>query len=191
MRHLTSALTILAISVAATTQALAGTYAVDPSHTNASFEANHYGTSTNRGRFGKVEGTVQFDRQAKTGAVNVSIDVAGLSTGTAALDKHLLSADFFNAAANPVAKFSGDKLSFNGDKVTEVSGVLTLLGKTNPVTLKANQFNCYTNTMLKREVCGGDFEATIDRTQWGMDYGVNYGITKSIRIVIQVEAVAQ
>jgi polyisoprenoid-binding protein YceI len=40
-------------------------------------------------------------------------------------------------------------------------------------------------------VCGGDFEATIDRTQWGMDYGVNYGITKSIRIVIQVEAIAQ
>ena len=190
MRHLTSALTILAISVAATTQALAGTYAVDPSHTNASFEANHYGTSTNRGRFGKVEGTVQFDRQAKTGAVNVSIDVAGLSTGTAALDKHLLSADFFNAAANPVAKFSGDKLSFNGDKVTEVAGALTMMGKSNPVTLKASNFNCYQSPMLKREVCGGDFETTIQRGEFGMSYGLPF-IPNDIKLVIQVEAVKQ
>ncbi|MDP2366973.1 MAG: YceI family protein [Rhodoferax sp.] len=177
--------------MAAINPATAGTYAVDPSHTNATFEANHYGTSTNRGRFGKVEGTVQFDRQARTGAVNVSIDMLGLSTGTAAFDKHLQSPDFFNVALHPSVKFSGDKLSFNGDKVAEVSGVLTMLGKTHPVTLKAIQFNCYTNPMLKREVCGGDFEATIDRTQWGMDYGVNYGITKSVRIVIQVEAIAQ
>lgn len=191
MRFLTSALPTLAISMAAMAPAMAGTYAVDPAHTNATFEASHYGTSTNRGRFGKVEGSVQFDRQARTGSVNVNIDVAGLTTGTAAFDKHLQGSDFFNVAAHPVAKFSGDKLSFNGDKLAEVTGVLTMLGKTNPVTLKANQFNCYTNPMLKREVCGGDFETTIDRTQWGMDYGVSYGITKSVRIVIQVEAIAQ
>lgn len=191
MRFFTPTLITLAISMAAINPATAGTYAVDPAHTNAMFEASHYGTSTNRGRFGKVEGTVQFDRQARTGAVNVSIDMLGLSTGTAAFDKHLQSPDFFNVAVHPSVKFSGDKLGFNGDKVAEISGVLTMLGKTHPVTLKASQFNCYTNPMLKREVCGGDFEATIDRTQWGMDYGVNYGITKSVRIVIQIEAIAQ
>jgi polyisoprenoid-binding protein YceI len=191
MRFLTPTLITLSISMTAISPAMAGNYAVDPTHTNAMFEANHYGTSTNRGRFGKVEGSVQFDRQAKTGAVNVSIDVAGLSTGTAALDKHLQSADFFNVAAHPVVKFTGDKLSFNADKVTEVAGMLTMLGQTMPVTLKANQFNCYTNPMLKREVCGGDFEATIDRTLWGMDYGVKFGMSKSVRIVIQVEAIAQ
>ena len=191
MQRFAPALITLAVSMAVVNPATAGTYAIDPSHTNAMFEANHYGTSTNRGRFGKAEGSVQFDRQAKTGSVEVSIDVAGLNTGTAALDKHLQSADFFNVASHPVVKFSGDKLSFTGDKVIEVAGMLTLLGQTKPVTLKANQFNCYTNTMLKREVCGGDFEATIDRTQWGMDYGVKYGMSKSVRIVIQVEAIAQ
>jgi len=68
--------------------------------------------------------------------------------------------------------------------------MLTLRGKTNPVTLTANNFNCYDNPMLKREVCGGDFEATIQRTQWGVNYGVP-GIPDSVRVVIQIEAVKQ
>ena len=77
------------------------------------------------------------------------------------------------------------------DKVSAVEGQLTMLGKTQPLTLKANQFNCYQSPMLKREVCGGDFEATIDRTQWGMNYGVDWGFAKNVRLVVQVEAVKQ
>jgi polyisoprenoid-binding protein YceI len=84
-----------------------------------------------------------------------------------------------------------DKFTFNGDKVAEVSGNLTLLGKTQSVTLKANQFACYQSPMLKREVCGGDFETTIDRTAFGMNYGVEWGFPKNVRLVIQVEAVKQ
>ncbi|GAB1385743.1 hypothetical protein MASR1M59_08910 [Melaminivora sp.] len=45
--------------------------------------------------------------------------------------------------------------------------------------------------MLKREVCGGDFEATIDRTAFGVDYGVQYDFPKNVRIVAQIEAVKQ
>ena len=45
--------------------------------------------------------------------------------------------------------------------------------------------------MIKREVCGGDFEATIDRTVFGMNYGVAWGFPKDVRLVIQVEAVKQ
>ena len=66
----------------------------------------------------------------------------------------------FDAAKFPNHQVRGDKFNFNGDKVTEVTGTLTLLGKTQPVTLKATNFNCYDSPMLKREVCGGDFEAT-------------------------------
>ena len=43
--------------------------------------------------------------------------------------------------------------------------------------------------MLKREVCGGDFEGTLDRTAFGMDYGVQYGFDKNVRLIVQVEAV--
>ena len=188
--------TLLAIAAASTlavsaAQAAPGTYAIDPTHTFVTFEVSHFGTSTNRGRFDKKEGTVQFDRQAKTGKVDITIDAASVNTGTAAFDKHLQSADFFNSAQHPSVRFVSDKFIFNGDKVTEVQGQLTLLGKTGPATLKASQFNCYENPMLKREVCGGDFETTIDRTQWGMNYGVDRGAPKNVRLVIQVEAIKQ
>jgi len=184
---------IAAATLAATgaAQAQSATYAIDPTHTYATFEISHFGTSTNRGRWDKKEGTVQLDRAAKTGKVELTIDVASINTGAAAFDKHLRGADFFDVEKHPTAKFVGDKFSFNGDKVSEVAGSLTLLGKTLPVTLKATNFNCFNHPMLKREVCGGDFETTIDRTAYGMNYGIQYGFPKDVRVVIQVEAVKQ
>ncbi len=183
-------LTVLAALLTAGA-ASAADYAIDPTHTFATFEIGHFGASVNRARFDKKEGTVQFDRAAKTGKVDISLDIASVNSGTAAFDKHLQSADIFNAAQFPKARFVSDKFVFNGDKVTEVQGQLTLLGKTQPVSFKANQFNCYESPMLKREVCGGDFEATIDRTAFGVNYGVDWGFPKNVRIVLQVEAVKQ
>ncbi|OJX28807.1 MAG: polyisoprenoid-binding protein [Burkholderiales bacterium 68-12] len=166
-------------------------YAIDPTHTFVTFEINHFGAAVNRGRFDKKEGSVQFDRAGKTGKVEISFDATSINTGTPSFDKHLQSADLFNAAQHPKISFVSDKFVFNGDKVTEVTGQLTLLGKTAPVTFKANQFNCYQSPMLKREVCGGDFEATIDRTQWGMNYGIDWGFAKNVRLIAQIEAVKQ
>lgn len=172
-------------------QAEVANYAIDPTHTFAAFEIGHFGTSTNRGRFDRKEGSVQLDRAAKTGKVEITLDISSINTGTEAFNKHLQSADLLDAAKYPQAKFVGTKFHFEGDKVTSVDGTLTLLGKTNPVTLKANQFNCYQSPMIKREVCGGDFETTIDRTQFGVNYGIDWGFPKAVRIVVQVEAVRQ
>jgi polyisoprenoid-binding protein YceI len=169
----------------------AADYAMDPTHTFVTFEIGHFGTTTNRGRFDKKEGTVQFDRAAKTGKVSITIDATSVNTGTAAFNQHLQSADLFDAAKYPTIKFTSDKFVFSGDKVSEIVGSLTLLGKTQPVTLKANQFNCYENPMIKRETCGGDFETTIDHTAFGMAYGVDWGFPKNVRLVVQVEAVKQ
>ncbi len=66
-----------------------------------------------------------------------------------------------------------------------------MLGKTHPVTLEAERFNCYQNPMLKREVCGGDFETTIKRSLWGVSYGIEYGFADEVEMQIQVEAVRQ
>ncbi|AKJ31655.1 hypothetical protein AAW51_4964 [Caldimonas brevitalea] len=172
-------------------QAQSATYAIDPTHTFVTFEVTHFGTSTNRGRFDKKEGTVQFDRAGKTGKVELTLDTASINTGVAPFNKHLQGKDFFNSEEHPTAKFVGDKFTFDGDKVASVSGTLTLLGKTQPVTLKANRFNCYQNPMLKREVCGGDFETTIQRSQWGMNWGLNMGQPDDVRLLVQVEAVKQ
>ena len=188
-----TALTLLAATAALSTAGLAqaADYAIDPTHTFATFEIGHFGTSTNRGRFDKKAGTVSFDRAAKTGKVDISYETASVTTGTAAFDKHLRSGEVFNAEQFPTARFVSDKFVFSGDKVTEVQGQFTLLGKTQPLTLKAMQFNCYDSPMLKREVCGGDFEAVIDRTAHGMDYGVQWGFPKNVRLLVQVEAVKQ
>jgi polyisoprenoid-binding protein YceI len=191
MRSILTPLALAATLLAGAAQVQAATYAIDPSHTYVTFEISHFGTSTNRGRFDKKEGTVELDRAGKSGKVDIVIDTTSINTGFAAFNKHLQSADLFNAEKFPTMKFVADKFSFTGDKVTEVTGALTLLGKTNPLTLKATNFNCYDSPMLKREVCGGDFEATLDRTAYGMNYGIDWGFPKSVRLVVQVEAVKQ
>ncbi len=187
---------ILALAAAASlasfgpVHAQTATYTVDPTHTFVTWEALHFGTSTNRGRFDKKEGKIEIDRKAKTGKVDISIDMASISTGVAPFDGHLKSKDFFDVANHPTARFQASGLSFDGDKVTAVKGTLTLLGKTQPVELKASRFNCYDNPMLKREVCGGDFETTIQRSLFGSTYGLP-GIPDNVRLLVQVEAVKQ
>ncbi|MGL4232846.1 MAG: YceI family protein [Casimicrobium sp.] len=167
-----------------------GTYKVEPTHTFVTWEAKHFGTSTSRGRFDKKDGTIEIDAPAKKGSAEITIDMKSMNTGVAPFDKHLTGKDFFNADEFPTATFKGSDFKFDGDRVTEVGGTLTMLGKTNPVTLKATGFGCYMSPFLKRQVCGGDFETTIQRTQWGMGYGVP-GIPDNIRLTIQIEAIKQ
>ncbi len=189
-----SSITLAAAALLATAAALpaqAATYQIEPSHTYATFEITHFGTSTNRGRFNKQSGSVELDRAAHTAKVDVTVDVTSLDTGTDAFTKHIKSAEILDANQFPTARFVGDKAVFNGDKLAEVSGQLTLHGKTQPVTLKAENFNCYNSPMLKREVCGGDFTAALTRSQFGVTYGLDWGFPDAMRLVIQVEAVKQ
>ncbi|MCY7314053.1 MAG: YceI family protein [Rubrivivax sp.] len=191
--YLAAAAGLLALVGTAQAQSGAsGTYAIDPTHTFVSFEVSHFGTSTNRGRWDKKEGTVQFDRAAKTGRVEITIDMGSINTGVAPFDNHLKSKDFFNATEHPTARFVGEKFVFAGEKVTAVEGTLTLLGKSQPVVLKANNFNCYMSPMVKREVCGGDFEATIQPTQWDMAAKYIPAVMPDrVRLIVQAEAIKQ
>ena len=186
------ALLLSALLLAATTQA--AEYAIDPTHTSVTFEAAHFGTSTSRGRFERISGNVQFDRAAKTGRVEIAIATASVSTGVPALDGRLRGPDFLDAEAHPMATFVAERLVFDdatpAPKVVEVPGALTLLGKTLPLTLRATGFNCYPNLLLLREVCGGDFEATMERSRWGMDKALEVTPDK-IRLLVQVEAIRQ
>ena len=166
------------------------TYRIDPNHTFAYFELKHFGTSTNRGRFDRKEGTVVVDRAAKTGKADITLEVDSLNTGVAAFTGAIKSKNFLNAAEFPTARFVGEQFTFDGDKVAAIDGTLTLLGKTNPVKLTSTSFNCYENAQLKREVCGGDFEATIQRSQWGLTGG-QAAVGDTVRLLVQVEAIRQ
>jgi polyisoprenoid-binding protein YceI len=186
--RLAVAVTLLAAVSLAQAESVA--YAVEPMHTYVTFEVRHLGTSTNRGRFDKKEGSITLDRAAKTGHADITIDTASISSGLPMFDGHLRGDNFLRVKDFPTARFVGEKFSFDGDKVSAVSGTLTLLGKTQPITLNATNFNCYDSPMLKREVCGGDFEATLQRSALGMNYGLP-GIPDSVKLVIQIEAVRQ
>ncbi|MFM7295446.1 MAG: YceI family protein [Burkholderiales bacterium] len=181
--------TALVFSMASpSAQAQSATYMVEPTHTFVTWEAKHFGTSTSRGRFDKKSGSITIDRKAKTGKAEITIDMKSMNTGVAPFDKHLTGDDFFAAEKFPEAKFVGTGFKFDGDKVVEVAGTLTMRGKTNPVTLKGTAFNCYMSPFVKREVCGGDFETTITRSQYDMSYGLP-GIPDAIRLLIQIEAI--
>jgi len=191
MKHIALSVTAAALlAFGGTAAANPAPYSIDPTHTFVTFEALHFGTSTTRGRFAKKEGTIEFDRAGKTGKVDITIDMASINTGVAPFDSHLKSKDFFDVANHPTARFVASGLSFDGNNVSQVTGTLTMLGKTAPVVLKATRFNCYQNPIVKREACGGDFEATLQRSLWGSTYGLP-GIPDNVRLMVQVEAFKQ
>ena len=166
------------------------TYVIDPTHTFVTWEAKHFGTSTSRGRFDRKEGTITIDTIAKTGKVEIRIEVKSMSTGTGLFDQVLQGKTFFNSDEFPTATFKGDQFKFDGDKVTEIAGTLTLNGKTNPVTLKASNYNCYFSPVFRKQVCGGDFDAFIKRSDFGMNYLIPF-VSDATRLVIQIEAIKQ
>ena len=170
----------------------ADTYQLDPNHTYPSFEADHFGgVSTWRGKFNKSSGTVVLDRAAKTGTVEVNIDIASVNTGNAKLDEHLQKAEFFDVAKYPTAVYKGTSIRFDGDKPAEVIGTLTMHGVTKPLNLKIEHFKCFMNPMMKKEVCGVEATATFDRGDFGMYYGKSYGFSLKTVLHIQAEGVKQ
>jgi polyisoprenoid-binding protein YceI len=167
----------------------AAKYTVEPTHTYVNWEAKHFGVSTSRGRFDKKDGVITIDKATNTGKAEISIETGSINTGLAPFDGHLKSKDFFNSEVHPKATFKAD-FKLEGDKPASVPGQLTLLGMTKPVTLKTTGFGCYSHPVFKKQVCGGDFEANIKRSEWGMSYGLP-GIPDDVRIVVQIEAVAE
>ena len=76
---------------------------------------------------------------------------------------------------------------FDGDAVREVRGELTLRGTSRPLALRALRFRCYLNPLFRREVCGGDFEAELRRSEFGLDFALPV-VGDRVRLLIQVEA---
>ncbi len=182
-------LLVLPAGASAVVRAGPVTYKLDPTHTWTTWEVRHFGTSTYRGRFDRKQGTVTIDRAAKTGKVELTIDLTSVNTGVDPLNHHLQEPDFFDVEKYPTATFVGEDFRFDGDDVSQVRGQLTLKGKTRPVTLKASGFNCYQNPLLKREVCGGDFSTTIDRSDWVISYGGPFPVGNEVRLAIELHGI--
>lgn len=186
---------VLAIMIFGIVNSHAATYSIDPTHANVRFAIDHFNTSTNTGGFYNLTGEIEYDAKAKIGKIALMIPINTLSTGNKAFDITLKSADFFDVKKYPTAYFQSTKWHFSDSreplKITTVEGMLTLHGKTNPVTLTATKFNCYLSPILKKSVCGGDFTTTIDRTKWGISKYTLLGMTEKVELNIQIEAAKQ
>ncbi len=184
---------IVALLAAVSASAFAAdTYAIDPSHTYPSFEADHFGgLSTWRGKFNKTAGTIVLDRAAKTGSLDITIDATSLDFGYDKLNTHAKGPDMFDVEQYPTAVFKSNAVTFHGKDPVAVAGELTLHGVTKPVTLAINKFKCIMHPMLKREVCGADASANFNRSDFGIGYGVQMGFSPVVKLAIQVEAVKQ
>ena len=185
------------IAAIATVTATAGafaadTYVIEPNHTFPSFEADHMGgLSVWRGKFTNTSGSITLDRKAKTGTVDITIDAGTIDFGHAKMNEHAKSADMFDVAKFPTATYKSKSITFKGDTPVSVDGELTLHGVTRPVKLTINQFKCIQHPMFKREACGADATASFNRSDFGIDYGVQMGFNPTVKLAIQVEALKQ
>ncbi len=166
------------------------TFNLDPSHTYPSFEADHFnGLSKWRGKIEKSSGKVVLDREAKTGTIDVTMDMSTINFGMKKMNQHATSPEMFDAEKYPTAIYKGKFSKFDGDRPTEVEGTLTMHGVTKPVNLTINEFKCIMHPMLKRENCGADVSATINRADFGVDYGKSFGFKQDVKLAIQVEGI--
>ena len=180
--------TLLALANAAAAAPV--TYDIDPKHTHPTFEADHFGgLSVWRGMFTTTSGKIVLDREAGTGTVDITIDPASVFTGREDLDKHLKTNEFFDVEKFPQATYKGKLVKFKDGAPTEVQGELTLHGVTKPVTLTIKSFKCMPHPMNKdKNVCGADAHTTINREDFGVAWGKNFGFDMKVGLAIQVEA---
>ena len=144
-RKLLLTLALAAVAPAVAT-AEATTWNIDPAHSAAQFSVKHLVVSTVRGDFGKMSGVVVLDEAniAKS-SVEASVDVTSINTRQPDRDKHLQSADFFDAEKNPEMKFKSTKVTKKGAGKLSVTGDLTIRETTKPATFDVS----YTPQVIK------------------------------------------
>ncbi len=166
------------------------TYIVDGSHTSPRFSYDHMGFSTQLSRFTKTTGKVVFDKQAKSGAVDIAIDMKSVDSGFSVFNEHLQGADFFDTARFPTATFKSTKVTFVGDKPSTVEGNLTIKGVTRPVTLALSSFQAIPHPMLKKDAIGANASTVVKRSDFNAGkYAPAVG--DEVRIDIAIEAIKE
>lgn len=163
-------------------------YEIDPAHTFPSFEADHMGLSTWRGKFNDSRGEITLDKAAGSGSVKVTVDVASIDFGLEVMNEKARSAELFDAAKYPQATYTGTLVDFRDGAPTKARGELTLHGVTRPVELRIERFKCMPHPLNQRDWCGADASATFRRDEFGIDAGKEYGFDMNATLRIQVEA---
>ena len=189
VKHISAALA-LATLAAGSVLATPVSYTVDSTHTFPRFSYSHFGYSTQISSFGKTTGTVVFDAQAKTGAVDIVIDTTTVNTGFADFNGHIQGEDFLDTAKFPKATFKSTKVVFEGDKPASIEGQLTIKGGTKPVMLTVTSFQATPHPMMKVPAMGANAFVTIKRSEYNAGKYAPY-VGDDVRIDIAIEAMGK
>ena len=181
----------LTAALAAPAMAEPARYELDPEHTTVAFLVDHVGYAATLGQFAEVEGTFTYDEETQElSELSVTVTTASVTTLHEARDAHVRSDDFLGVEAYPQMTFRADGGTPQDEASGTVTGELTLLGETRPLTLevtlnKAGEYPFGHG----RFVLGVSARAAIDRSDFGMTYGVENGLVGDrVEIVIETEA---
>jgi polyisoprenoid-binding protein YceI len=163
------------------------TYNIDSRHTKPSFEINHLGFTTQRGRFNGVSGVITIDEAANTGHARVVIDTSTIDMGLELWNEHLRSPSYFDVKRYPTMTFESSSFGFVNGQLATVDGSLTLLGVSKPIRLQVEQFRCGTNPITKVIMCGANVTAAIRRSEFGMTDSIGV-VGDDVRLMIPIEA---
>jgi polyisoprenoid-binding protein YceI len=186
----TLAMLVLASGLAAS-PVVAETFVIDRNHSDASFQVRHF-VSNVRGRFTDFQGTIEGDpAKPEAATVEFTVKAASIDTAQPNRDKHLRSADFFDAEKFPEITFKSTKIKSVGKDKYEITGPLTMHGVTKPVTLLVT--NLGTAGTGKDAKFGFEATTTVNRKDFGivwnkaLDDG-GYMLGDDVTIVVNIEA---
>jgi polyisoprenoid-binding protein YceI len=171
-----------------------GDYNIDPAHTVIGFAIRHLEISWVEGRFKDFKGTIHFDNSDVTkSSVEFAAKIESIDTGVEARDKHLRTADFFDAAKYPEMSFKSTRVERKGKDGYVLHGDLTLKGVTKqvqlPFTIVGAIKDPWGNTRF-----GIDAQTKINRRDFGINWGTalatgGIDVGNEVTINLQLEAV--
>lgn len=156
-------------------QIQAGSYDVEPYHTQVAFSVLHFGFTYYQGIFSQISGKLDLDTQnpAKS-SLAVTIPVASVLTTSSKLDDELKGDQWFDSAKFPEARFVSTQIRQTGKNEAVVTGNLTLHGITKPEILKVRFIGAGINPLDKKYTAGFEGDTTIKRSDFGIKTYVPY-----------------
>ncbi len=173
-RFLMTAVLVLPLMVLSVpTASHADTYTIDEAHTSVDFKVKHMMISWTKGTFEKASGTVRYDPDNPTATVvDVSIDVGSIDTSNGKRDDHLRSADFFDAANHPEARFVSKRVVQKANGDLELVGDLTIREATREVVLAVDRPSEPVMHPMGGTVVGFHATTMIDRQEFGLTWNM-------------------
>lgn len=185
------------VTSAAAVEAPAGAYKLDPTHASVTFKVSHLGLSNYTARFSKIDADLTFDAaDMSKSKLNVTIDPMSIRTDYPFADKKdfdkklATDAEWFNAEFHPEITFASTAVEMTGEKTAKVTGDLTLLDVTKPVTLDVTLNGAMKeHPFLKKPALGFSATGSIKRSEFGFDKYVPM-IGDDVALLIEAEFLA-